>query len=450
MAARDEGSVERLIRSVFPFEIQNSHLTVFAIISAAALALLWPVDLVGLVDARMFNYFNNSNDTYPLIYLNRWVSLYPTSIAYSLRDLPFIAQAALYLLVPVGIVIVLQQELQKFLEVLYRPLDAVIFSFIILFSVRLLCEVNLTWSIWPAYVAAGCYILRKNILLENYTIIGVFGLGLICLSNPSAVTFIPILLFYSIRRRRTASAWLNIALVIAMASYYFLMNLHKPVGLDYVVSDPEPVARQFLSHFFGPHRYFNIVAITAAAVLTHLIVESRLRPPANAQGRTNRELILGLAFIGLSSLALYLASFRFSLHVSFLGRYTMMCVASAELAALCYFAAVPGRLLRDRLVAGALLIDVASAAMVFRSEAHRSLQAYIDRYSYFVAAADFRHNCRQTEALAYDSAGRSLVVLCEKRQFDQRVNLVPGARLLNGNAVSGTAIPKIVIYERLL
>lgn len=418
MPEREESRFEKKLRAFLPFALTDARLTILAMLAAALVAVFSRTEMVGGLDAIVFNYVNNTADVRPLFYFNGWVSLYPALLAYAARNFPLSVQISLYFMTSVGVVMVLQRELQKFLQLSYRPIEAAMFSFVVLLSIRSLVAVLnlLVWSVWPAVLAAGCYILRKNVTQQRISPIGALATCLACLSNPTAVIFIPLLLFFSFKRPPTAPGRVDIILAAAIFFYYSAMALLKPAEIDYVNFHLWTATEKLIANLIAEHRLTSAAQIVAIVALIYFAVKIWVSP---VRAELNGLAILGLAYLGLGSMALYFMSARFLHYGRLPNRYAIILVAVAELALFCYLAVMPRRAWRERIVVASLLIDVVLAAVLFHHGIPGTIRDDLEKYSYASAADRFRKNCQKGDALASLPQNFNLVLLCERQNFDR-------------------------------
>ncbi len=373
-----------------------------------------------------------------MLYFNGWVQFYPSVIAYCVRDFPAAAQISLYFMVAIAIAVLLQRELQKVLQISHRPFEAAVFSILVLLSVRLLIPAfnQMVWSVWPAILAAGCYILRKNTTQQRYSMLGVTGTAIACLSNPIAVIFIPLLIFFALRGPRgLASA--NIFLAALILLYYAAFFTLGPTNIILLNADPAAAGAALLSNIASKPASVEGAAMVAAIFLIFVSAIVLIRTET---GNPRLTTILGLAYLGLASLALSLASNRFNGLGIIQSRHAMMIVATAELAALLYLADAINRAWRGWIVAASFLTIGLIAAALFRHGIPNVLRNSIQKYSYAVAADGFRAHCEEGTILASQPRNRNLVLLCKRRIIDRGNIVASNDRRPDGFDASGNIV----------
>lgn len=391
-------------------------LTVAAVLVAALTSVPPPYGL----DALMFNYFNNASDARALFYFSGWLHLVPEAVAYALRGLPLTAQAIVYPLFNIATAVVMLREMQKLLRPWLPELESIAVSLLCLFYFHgfTLALNQFVWSVWFMAIGAFCYILRKNLCDERYSWFGLTAALLACLSNPVSVVLIPLLVLLALTENETALRRQNLVLAVLILAYFAAMAAFKPASTSYLSGNPVLGLLGALSRTVRLLRANGI--ITAAAVVALLwIAFGAWRE--RERGEPSHKVALWLAFLGLSSLAMFVLSGRVEI-AGLHARYSFTCVVAAILAT--GIRVLPRFSRRTRLLAfAALALALAPPSLaVLKKRLPVMLADTRDNILFLRAADRFRTDCRPGDGLSSGPRRANLIVLCERMAVTRGAN----------------------------
>ena len=380
---------------------------------------------LAVLDGILFNYYNNSADPRALIYFNGWVQLVPEIVAYLARWLPMPAQIAAYLVVAAASAFVMQRELQKLLQLWLRGFEAAIISCAVLvyFQVYLPMLNQLVWCVWPLAVAACCHIVRKNIASEPFSWTGLAATAVACLTNPTAVVFVPLLGAFTLTVESPTLRRQNIALAVLLSVYFLGMFVLKPDDAQYISRNAIINAARAVWHLINGS-FWRTLPVAAAVLTLAWLCTAAFRKSGDDM---TRKAVLALVYVGFSSLALFLLSGRTEIMSSLPPRYTIICSVAAILALAIHAASRLDTRARQRLV-WAIAIGVGFAEIyLLASRLPAQLRQASEQFAFARAVDDFRAACQPGEAITRHRKPPGLAILCVRIGIAEAANL-PVAR----------------------
>jgi hypothetical protein len=440
---------------------QLSKIDRFAVFAALVLSVQAPAFLDA--DNLYFNYVNNVQ--YPqVVYLYLgYIQLIPQAATYVLKFFPFIVQAIVYRSLCLLIILIFYWQLKQLFLIRCKDHEASLLSLAIIFFLRFV-EPNLfatlSYTIWSAFLAASVHIIRIHAAGAHYSAIGSLGILVASLSQPLAVLLIPIFLISALRRlskpvpnRTEIPVSIVISLLIA-ATYAFavIQSMYGPEGthvakenysvlkyiemqharwaLGWAMADLDTIVSALVFSF--RHHYKLEVVMIVVSVL--LLVSAGLAAcwrylKGNFSDATKIDCML--SYLGLSSFALYLLSPRFLQHLDvnsppFQTRYELVLIIFAAIASV--FVVLRAKSRDNRLLLFGSVFGFCLALLIVSifpsiSAAQRTA---LQKYQFFLAAAEFRINCRSEEVFVYSNEFESPVILCKP------IDLPPGFSPVTG------------------
>jgi hypothetical protein len=376
----------------------------------AAVATSRPAPL-GVLDGILFSYYNNSADPGALFYFNGWIALVPEIVAYLARGLSVPGQMAVYLAVATASALIMQRELQKLLQLWLRLFEAAMLSFVMLvFFQFYLPRLNqLVWCIWPLAIAAFCHILRKNFSGTAFSWTGLAAATLGCLTNPTAVVLIPLLGYFSLATRDAALRRQDAALAMLLLVYFAAIAFLKPAEVNYLPGNVVIGAARAMWHQLQAPLWWTIPLAIPILALAAICTAAFLRKIGDD---TARKVILTLAYVGFSSIALFLLSGRVEIEAKLPPRYTILCTTMALVAFTVYAAGSFNARQRQWMIC--LVAAGVASAQIFllasRLPAH--LHQIREQFAFARAVDDFRASCQPGEAITQRPKPPGTVILC--------------------------------------
>src|SRR5262249_34474795 len=147
--------------------------------------------------ALFFNSVNNVENFHPLYFYNDHVRFVPEGATYLLKFFPLVAEAVLYRVIPLAILLILYWETKRLLCLKCNTTEAAFLSIAVILYIRFVepfIPALLTFSIWSALLAAFVYVLRVSIEGGSYSFLAITGVLLGALSNPLGFLLIPLLI----------------------------------------------------------------------------------------------------------------------------------------------------------------------------------------------------------------------------------------------------------------
>jgi hypothetical protein len=128
-----------------------------------------------------------------------------------------------------------------------------------------------------------------------------------CLSNPVAIVYAPVFFFYARSHRNAPNVAINMMIGLLILIYYLSVYLN-PSGIDNIGSGYSTAAKAYVDRLMENPTYSSLAPIVASVALIALCVAVT---SSSKFGPLLRRAMYGLAYVGLSSMLLYLASSRF-------------------------------------------------------------------------------------------------------------------------------------------
>src|SRR5262249_53759078 len=151
-----------------------SQIDVIALLVVASLSLQSPAFL--LEDPLFFNSVNNVPNFHPLYFYNGHVAFIPEGAAYLLGFFPLVAQAVLYRVIPLAILLILYWETKRLLCLKCNTTEAALLSIAVILYIRFVepfIPALLTFSIWSALLAAFVYVVSVSIEGRSYSLLAI-------------------------------------------------------------------------------------------------------------------------------------------------------------------------------------------------------------------------------------------------------------------------------------
>ena len=365
------------------------------------------------LDAILLSYANNAADIRPLFYLSGWIQVLPQLTVYAARALPLAWQAALYPLVSLAVAVIMLREIQRLFSLWLRRWEAVAISFtvILYFNAFNPGLTQMIWSVWPLSVAAFCYILRKNLLGEPYSGFGFAAALAACLSNPVTIVLVPLLVFLALTENGGALRGQNAVFAGLLLAWYAAMFAFKPASIVYLADNPLRGAARILWHTVTRPFPNSIITAIALIALGWLAADAWRLKDKDAR---RRRLTSWLAYLGFSSLAVFLLSGRAFTVSTLPTRYTFVCVTAALIAAAARIVPASGRKSSLIVFAAVAITAIPFCKAVTNGLPLAAFETTRDRLRFLHAAGQFRAACRPGDALAPVGPREHLVVLCER------------------------------------
>jgi hypothetical protein len=366
-------------------------------------------------DAALFNYMNNVIGPRPIYYYADYVPIAPEVAAYLLRGLPFVVQAILYRVLPMAMMLVLYRELRKLWRRDVTPVDATLLALatmLILRAVDVYVWGNLSFVLWPAFLAALVYVLRINASNARYSWWVLVGIVVTVSSLPIGVLLAVVMLANVRRDADAVRNRQNLAAGLAGLAGYGLLNAR--LLSNSVSVDPITALSLFREGLTNQHRLANVVAALSVVVLAMATIRVVRRRGSDGDTRT----ILAAAFVGIFSVAGYLLSDRLSRNDGGIGSYHVLPALLAALIVASQLALSVSDQLKRALLVG-MLTGMASASIA--DDLYHNLRGPLEiammKYRFLDAAQSFRQTCRDGEGMVFEDEDTSPIVLCRPRHF---------------------------------
>jgi hypothetical protein len=366
-------------------------------------------------DAAFFNYLANTNSASPLFYYYGYVSFIATPIAYALSGLPFVVQAVVYRLVALAALLVFYRELRRFLAMRASDAEArwlAVATLLIARGVDIYIWGNLTYAIWPAFLAAALYVLRSGIERRRWSWWSTTGVLIAAMANPLGLLLVPLLIYFA----RDAGARRQQSIVAAaIALGHAIVYARSP---DAVVMTTNPL--EIVALFVGGYRTefkLNTAVVVLSLLAIAIILVRDLRSGDKDDG-AERVVRWSLAFLGAGSVAAYVLSDRFPLLE---GGFRSQHALPVLFAALVMIART---ILRhdDQWRRGLLLgMFLGVAALTVSRELYFHLRGPAElalmKYRFLMDASTFRRSCQPGEGMVFEDASSSPIVLCRPQDL---------------------------------
>jgi hypothetical protein len=385
----------------------------------------------GQDDAALFNYMNNVTGTHPVFYYLGYVPLLPELFGYALGGLPFVAQALLYRVLPLAVMLILYAEWRRLLGREGDQREAAILTLsaiLMLRSVGVNMWANLMMMIAPMLVAAVLHALRLGRESGRYSVAGMALMVIAAVSMPFGILLAPVLLLQwpgdADRSRRSHS----IALAIAVVAGYLLLNW-RFLGGSVTPRGPREIASLFRHGLTTEYRLNNVIAIGATLVLSGACLRAWRN---RSMAADTRLMTIVLAGVGLVSIGGVLISDRLPFNDGGFAE-------SHVLPALCAMLLVVSTsilAIRDS-SRRAMLIGVFAGVALFAisGEMYRNLRGpgelAVMKYQFLRTAQDYRARCNSDTdvGLSFEDSDDAPIVLCRPRAFEEglhwQFNLTP-------------------------
>ncbi len=399
-------------------------------------------------DVLFFNYVNNAHDPHMLYIYNGYVPLIPEAVAYILQFLPLSLQAVLYRIIALGVVLLIYRE-AKLLFALYCPgIQAAFLSLAIIFFIRFVDYSALTvlsYTVWTAFLAAGIYMMRKSASGAPYSIPAIAGIIVAGLSNPIGILLAPLFLTHVTWSMKVNwnnnLAYVGASIVIVVGDIAMLVRSGAGGALSHVaqsshsalhylegtrrtelsITPPDVAFSQVVFWFHNDFKLQVLMIVVSVAVLGVGFVLACWRW-FRIGASMGVKLNWMLAYLGVATFALYLASPRFLINVhagmAFSARYELVLTVCAMLAVSLGVIRLRDQDLRPILAGSVFGFCAALVVIAVYPSVTGHLKVAIDKYRFLTAAAGFRQNCGSEQAFVYDPTSFwSPVVLCRRRNF---------------------------------
>jgi hypothetical protein len=404
-------------------------------------------------DSLYFNYVNNVQHPQVVYFYNGYIQLIPEVATYVLRFFPFLIQAIMYRAICLLIILLFYWQLKHLFIIRCKDHEASLLSLAVIFFLRffdLMSWAVLGYMIWPAFLVASVYIIRITATDARYSKIGCFGILAASLSQPLAILLIPIFLISILTRSNKNRIPVGIISLLIAAMYAFTIfhSMYAPEELSHVAKESRSDLKAFETHahwrmadlntivsafvfaFRHDHKLLVVMIVSSVLVLVSVGLAACWRYPKEGFSDTTKIECM-LSYLGLSSFAFYLLSPRFLENLDFerspfQRRYEevlIMCVAIASVSVILRAKSQEIRPLLFASVFGFCLALL--TATVYPSSVTAAQRTAFQKYRFLMAAAEFRSNCRGTEAVVYDANDFwSLVVLCKPKDLPPGFNPV--------------------------
>jgi hypothetical protein len=369
-------------------------------------------------DAWLFNYLNNVVDARPLYFKNGYVHVIPQLTSYALSGQPLVAQAVLYRIVPIVVVVILYRQLRTLFAAIGNRQDAWLPALAITLIIRVVEPAvfgELSYATWSACLAALIYVVRIDLTNARYTWPGIIAVLLATLSLPLGLLIAPLWLAHA-AYQQDARRWTNVtlaALVIAANVAVFAFATEQPAG----AIGPRRALEMFVDGFRQEKRDNLIVIASLLAIgvrlAAHPLIASWIAPRAGA-----RVARWSLAWFGVGSVVLYASSNRFIMQQgNFIARFALPVMFSALVMLAMDLASVAGERTRGMLSGVALGAAGALVLVLLYTQLRGPLETSLMRYQFVAVAAEFRRTCRDHDAMIFEATDSSPAVLCRRQQL---------------------------------
>jgi hypothetical protein len=379
-------------------------------------------------DALYFNSVNNIANVHPLYFYYGYVQFIPQGAAYLLRFFPFVAQAVLYRIIPLAILVILYWDTKRLLCLRCNTTEAAFLSIAVILYIRFIeafISAFLAFSIWSALLAAFVYVVSMSIDSRSYSFLAIVGVLLGTLSHPLGILLSPLLIISAAWPNanarnvdRAISIGIALAILISSAGQYLIAGQHYRGTMVDLPAVYSAVALGFRHE----HKLQVVLMIVSLVVLVAVLITTAWK--AICRGDPIDVRLNGmLTYFGISSVVFYIVSPRFldwllqHAGAAFQPRYILVVCFCAFLAIIWRIISLPRSDARPVLIGSVFGFCLALATTAIYPSVTGPFIAALHKYRFLLAAADFRKLCSPEEVLIYEVAWSSPVIFCKKREF---------------------------------
>ena len=405
----------------------------------------------GFDDVMFFNYMNNVADPHAAFRYRDFVPLLPELVAYSLKDLPLVAQAVLYRLPPLCVMWLLSRELYS----LFTPKGSRGEGLALSASMMLILWwfippmwTNLVYTNVSMIVLALVHMLRVGQERRTYSPASLGLLAFAVASIPFGALLIAVLLSQWRRARAPGQRRQIIAASIFLAAVYLAMN-GRAIGAI-VVPNPVDIVLGFRDGLRTDYRLHNVVVAVSSLVLVLAGAEAARQRRRMPDAHVTWTLVL----VGLASVGSVMVSDRFPENSGgFAAHHALLVVTCAMLVVGRSILATADQYRRASWLGCVAGVAMVATATVLATGLRGPLETALMKYRFLMVAEEFRRDCREGDAMVFEHADTSPVILCRLAvlppgHYEQ--SHIPPSIGLPRSTASEDEVPLIVSFEPAL